>query len=266
MIVRKICTLLMISHAFVIINAQLIKNDFMKDIAYGDIIEKGMYERKNSSLRKNQWNLCAFYEKIDGYSPEAVEPLTYRGYTESNKDNAIRLKCLKERNGSCHTGYSLTNSSAYSLGQYYVAFMVNVDPGSDGGDKSGGFFMFDATHTSDYKRVICSMKKADNRHVFFGIGEKDGAPAVFSSKRCQFSMTHLIVIKYDFDSKLATLYINPQISEIEPKADATIMIDDKLLQRNGIRAFTLRQRSIYACDLGGIRFAKSWKSAIGIEE
>ena len=56
MIVRKICTLLMISHAFVIINAQLIKNDFMKDIAYGDIIEKGMYERKNSSLRKNQWN------------------------------------------------------------------------------------------------------------------------------------------------------------------------------------------------------------------
>lgn len=246
-------------------NAQLIKNDFMDGIAIGEIIEKGMYDRKNSSIKINQWNLSAFYDKIDGYSPEAVAALYYPGYIESKKSNAVKLKFLREGNGSCHTGYSLTNKSEYNSGAYYLAFMINVAPNTIGGDRIGGFLMFNGTHTSDYKKIVCSLKKADDRHFFFGLADKDLVQASFSPKFYEFEKTYLVVMKYDFTTKKASLYINPSIVEKEPQADITITVDDQLLQRNGIRAITLRQRSSYDCTLGGLRFASSWKSAVGLE-
>ena len=253
---------------FHVAHAQLVKNDFMEGINIGESIEKVVYDNKKSPIQSNSWHLSAFHAKIDGASPVAVAPLEYPGYIESGKSNAFELKRLSEHNGSRHTGYSLTNKNTYSSGIYYLTFMMNVSPSTLSGDNNvRGVIMFNGTHTSDFKRVVCYVKRIGKDKVVFGLSEKDGdnEAVVFTDKTYDLEKTNLLVLKYNIDENKASLFVNPKMAKKEPKADVSIDVTIPFFKEYGIRAITVRQRSHHSEKIGGLRFAKDWTSAIGVE-
>lgn len=265
---KQLCSLivaLVIGHTSY---AQLIKNDFMSGTNIGDPIESVTYDNKKSPIKANQWHVAAYPEKVDGDSPIAVAPLEYAGYIDSGKDNALELRMLSEHNGSRQTGYSLTNKRDYASGTYYLSFLINVSPAMWAGDKyARGFIMFNGTHTSDFKRVVCFVKKVDSGNFVLGLGEKDTdtETVAYSSKLYPLGKTHLVVMKCNIDNNQAELFVNPKIAKKEPRPDASIEITTPFYKEHGIRAITLRQRSAHSEKIGGIRFAKTWEAAVGLE-
>lgn len=251
--------------AFTVCNAQLIKRDFMDDIAVGSPIEKGMYTAIADPAMLNQWNRASRSSDIGGSSPLATNPLTYAGYPESGLSNAFTLPKLSS--GSRLTGYSLTESEDLygGSGAYYLAFMIKVNSTTIAGDNVA-VITFDGRYAVDYQRGAVCVKATPatpvRRASWFGVTRSDGGGAVYqaAADSMLFETTAFLVLKHDFDAQQTSLYINPSPTGEEP-ASPNLTVANADLQF--IQAITVRQRTNHSCTIGGLRFAKSWASAVG---
>lgn len=255
------------------IQAQLIKNDFMDGISVGAPIESATYSTQSDPIEVNKWHVASFLN-MQGASPLAVSPLTYEGYAESGKSNAFEMLMLTEAGNSTSrlTGYSLTDKGTYKSGVYYVAFMLNVSSTMwTGHANAKAFFMLNGSHTSAFKRVACYVNKVNTTKLQLGLLETDtdfsatNSEVIFTAKEVDFGQTHLVVLKYDFSTKRADLFLNPTLQETEPASDVFIENVSEDFNTAGIRAITVRQRRNTSQKIGGIRFAKTWADAIGYE-
>lgn len=262
---KKISTLLVICFAIGMANAQLLKNDFLSGYNVGDDLEKGAYTsttQGDANPIQIQWNRSG---KIDdnntgGANPKVVAPLTYAGYTESGKDVAIDL--LKLDAGGRTSIYSLSNNvNDYGAGTYYLAFMTNVTTAGAANE----FFSLDGNYTGNAQRVRFTVKGIDETTTYqIGISG-DASAAKTLAGTFNYGDTQLIVIKVVIDGEgtgSCVLFINPAISENEPgEAFASAAIEGTALK--SIRGFVVRQRTTLAAQIGGFRFAKTWKDAVG---
>lgn len=232
----------------------LIKSDFMTGTVVGENLEKGEYETNKDPILANQWNRTARQNTRSGSSPVVVAPLVYEGYAESGKSNAFKLQKLSE--GTRLTGYSLTSGNTYTSGVYYLALMVKLDKGS-----AGPFLTLDGAPSINFQRVGLSARRKGGSFSL-GLLDKWGPEgrSSYSTATYQSDATHLLVLKYDMDAGTARVYVNPDLTGSEPEA-ATAEIDGLDLKR--IRAITVRQNKTMSCEIGGLRFAKTWESALG---
>ena len=146
--------------------------------------------------------------------------------------------------------------------------MINVSPAMWSGDRHArGMIMFNGTYTSDFKRVVCFVKKVDNGNFVLGLAERDvdTETVTYSNKTYPLGKTHLVVMKCNIDDSTAELYVNPKIGNKEPRPEVAINFDNSFYKEHGIRAVTIRQRSAHSAKIGGLRFAESWGAAIGVE-
>lgn len=254
---------------------QVLINNFMEGIAIGDPIESVTYTDKNATMVSNAWHLVDFDGlRKDGTSPLAVAPLSYGNYVESGKSNAFEMLMLPGTANSTSriTGFSLTDKGTYKTGAYYLAFMVNVSSSMwTNHANAKGFIMFNGSHTSAFRRVVCYVNKINATKLNFGLLEADAdysnddSQVIFSEKELAFETTHLLVLKYDFSTRRADLFVNPPIQETEPESD--VFINNVLEDFNtaGIRAITVRQRRNNSQKIGGLRFSDTWKGVMGLE-
>ena len=89
----------------------------------------------------------------------------------------------------------------------------------------------------------------------FGLGlqkNRNQAPMAYD-----YNKTHLLVVKVDYSANQLSLFINPDLEASEPVADVIVNGDEGALTA-GLRAFSVRNRSGYAGNIGNFRFTKSW--------
>lgn len=242
----------------VTMNAQLIKNDFMEGTVLGQGIEVGTYLANSEPIMANQWNKSP--RDTGGSNPIVVSALSYSGYYESGKGNAVEL--LRLGTGSRLTTYSLTNNDAYNEGVYYLTCLISVGSNTIAGDNIG-VIMFDGNHTGDFQRVCLCVKANSERTAFsFGVSPKDGSGAVYESTTRNFNATYLVVLKYDIETGDAELFVNPAITNQEPTPVKQLSTPKEL---KSVRAITVRQRTNHSCILGGMRLSTTWEAAIGLD-
>ncbi len=57
-----------------------------------------------------------------------------------------------------------------------------------------------------------------------------------------YNTTHLLVLKVDYDKNEVSLFVDPELSQNEPKADAVVVGEEGALKA-GLKAISFRNRS-----------------------
>jgi len=249
----------------------MLKTDFINGLTLGSNIEKAEYtsvvQDESNPVKANQWNLTGrdnVNQFRSGSSPVITSKLTYPEYVGSETD-AYAIKLAKLSSGGRMTVYSMTDGIEYTRKPYYLAFMVRVDDISSlFVENEASFISFDGNYTGNHLRGRVILKPgSQSGKVAFALGSS----VVSDNQTVDYNIgeTVLMVLKYNFfnSSKRISLFINPPITEEEP-LEPDIFLDfpgtDALAQ---IRGISLRQQSIYAVTIGGLRFSDRWTKAIG---
>jgi len=254
---KKVVLLAAFAVAALAANAQVLRNEFLKDYKPGDKLEKGIYQEATEAIRINTWNGAFDQKRVPEIpSPVIVNGLTYDGYPEGGA--AISLGGFpNDIKGSCVSVYSLSdNKNEFRKGAYYLAFLVNLK-------KTGGGFAelvgMNVSHTGNATRGKVYVKRGEDRKLIFGVGaRKLGA----ESKSYDFNKTHLLVLKMDIAKQEMSLFIDPQLTAEEPTPELVAKGEPGEI-KNAIKGIYFRYRR--GCDgaVGSFRFSNNWATAIG---
>lgn len=236
-------------------NAQILKNDFLKNCQKGEPIEKAAYTAKKSPINKDVWSATLPGEEpFKGSSPVAGEGLTYKGYNE--KGPSIVWGGLPEDANFRPSIYGLESSKEYSTGTYYLSFLVN-------------FSKFKVKNRADFIATSPDYVKGLSRGFVFGctkgnqmqFGVGLAKMRATAPKNYDLNTTHLIVLKIDYNTNQASLFIDPELKDKEPTADIEVKEEGAL--KGSIKAIMLKNRNNYTGNIGSFRFADSWTGIIG---
>ncbi|GHV25450.1 hypothetical protein FACS1894176_03950 [Bacteroidia bacterium] len=237
-----------------------LKNDFFVGYAESDNLEIGQYssttQGSTNPILLNQWNLSGNTSNQSGSNPKVIAPLSYTGYVQNDK--AIEMK---NETGNRISIYSLAdNNNDFATGTYYISLLVNFSKLST---TYQDFFCFDTNYTGNTARGKVAVKKEGESQLSFAM-VVNGSTWQASAKILNMGETALLVLKYDFTTTTASLFVNPAIAETEPTPDAT---DDGTVSGSGtitaIRGIQIKQRTAYEGAIGNFRFADTWADAIG---
>lgn len=252
---------LLIALAFITLasNAQL-KNNLLKGYKEGDVLEKGIYNDKKAPIIKDAWTGGFASNPIEGAeSPKVGKVLTYDGYTEGGP--SVLFGFPEGVKGSRISVFSMTDSGkSYAKGGYYLAFLVNFS--KLGSSSMAEFLGLSASYVGGSNRGQVYVSRNGNNGIKFGVGllkVRTETPMSYD-----YNKTHLLVLKVDYNNNQVSLFVNPDLTSEEPKADAILNGEEGALKA-GLRAISFRNRSGYAGNIGNFRFAKSWTDAIGIK-
>lgn len=244
--------------------AQLIKNNFLSGTTLGEwTLEQ--YPDRGATFKEYTWKEA---NKTNADGPlSIVNSLLYPNYIESGKGNAIKLSNLSNSTRRVF-GYALADNNKYISGTYYLAFLVQGHKKTIAGNHVA-ILTLDGRYYLTYQRVAVLIKATEDRKAFqLGVAgsEADTQTCVYAPEVLDLDKTYLVVLKYNMDNGNIDLFVNPQINQKEPKmAQASANNSDLVATSAGIRSITLKQRTNHSVTLGGFRFAKSWKAAIGLE-
>jgi hypothetical protein len=150
--------------------------------------------------------------------------------------------------------------TSQASGSMYASFLVNIIKATTTGDY---FFHFteSAGSTTFRGRVFAKLSGSD---VVFGLLKGSTGTANYTTATYGMNTTHLIVLKYTFNSSSTTddsvyLFINPQISAVEPMPDLGYGSTDA--DFTGCGLINLRQgtnTNAPRLTLDGIRVSTSW--------
>lgn len=244
------------------LNAQVIKSNLLDGYKPGDVLEKGVYEDRKTPIQPNTW-MGAFTSKPveGGVSPKVGKTLSYEGYPEGRLSINMSGYPKEPQQGRRLTAYSLTRSdSEYKGGTYYLACLMNIS--KLGGRGFVDIFGTDISYNGTGGRGKIFIARDENNMLKFGVGVRKAPENTEGVDGYDFDKTHLVVLKVDYDKQRVSLFVNPKLSDKEPKAAMTVDAQDGEL-KHGIKGFFYNYRRGYKGYIGNFRFAKTWKDAIG---
>lgn len=180
-----------------------------------------------------------------------TQGLSFAGYGDSGVGGSVTLE---------HGDFSREDIAhpytPQTSGTVYTALMVNVSAAGSGDffyalrDASGGFF----------SRLYAKDDGAGN--LVLGVGKN--STAQYPTVTFKYNTTYLVVMKYDFTAKTASLYVlNGTIPATEPGTPTmvsatgtapTSLIDVAIRQAGGV----------LSANIDGIRIATTWRGVLGI--
>ncbi|MDR0711267.1 MAG: Ig-like domain-containing protein [Prevotellaceae bacterium] len=210
--------------------------------------------------------------------------LTYPYYAGAIDDNSKSLRFV-------YPGFSSQGATTVktvskvdiTAGTVYYAFMLNAETvTSNSGTEIAGFTST-PTSTAGQSRVYVKRVGAGNTtHFLIGVGKNHSSianvPAWASADAGQLAcrQTHLIVLKYDFATGYASLFVNPAVGASEP---ATPFLRDNTISSStagadpvpvtSIRGISIRENGTsqpVGLKIGGIRVATTWDEAVKMAE
>ena len=183
--------------------------------------------------------------------------LTYNGYASSGSGNKVTLLGSGE---DVNRTFDQVDTNSI-----YVFFLVNVSSASTTGDY---FLALSTNPLSSYSARIFAEDDGSG-NLLFGIAKASSAN--YAAGTYTYNTTHLIVVKYTFNSTtnddVTGIYIDPAMPGDEPAsfdAEGTASEGDA----NGIGSVLLRQggsSSAPSLSLSGIRIGTSWNSPLPVE-
>ena len=234
-------------------SAQVIKSNTLKSYKEGDMLEKGIYSDKKDAIAADTWQGAFASKPVEGaISPIIGCPLTYKGYKEDGPSIAIGFP--EGVKGSRNSVFAMTDSGKkYSKGTFYLSFLVDFS--KLGSNDLAEFLSLNASHVGGSNRGQVLVAREGRDKIRFELGlqkNRNQAPMAYD-----YNKTHLLVVKVDYSANQLSLFINPDLEASEPVADVIVNGDEGALTA-GLRAFSVRNRSGYAGNIGNFRFTKSW--------
>lgn len=256
---KKVTLLIALAFVTLASNAQL-KSNLLKGYKEGDVLEKGIYNDKKTPIIQDTWVGGFASNPVDGAeSPKIGKALTYDGYTEGGP--SVLFGFPEGVKGSRISVFSMTDSGkSYAKGSYYLAFLVNFSKLGSGG--MADFLGLSASYVGGSNRGQVYVSRDGNNGIKFGAGLLK--ERIETTMAYDYNKTHLLVLKVDYNNNQVSLFVNPNLTSEEPKADVIINGEDGSLKA-GLRAISFRNRSGYAGSIGSFRFAKSWIDVLGIK-
>ena len=254
---KKVIVLIALATVILGSQAQVVKNDLLKGYKEGDVLEKAVYNDKRAPIHIDTWCGAFTSKPIEGaVSPTIGKALIYEGYNE--KGLSISFGFPQGVKGSRFSVYSLAESGrAYSKGTYYIACLVNF---SKVGTSFADFIAASASYVGGSTRGQVYVKREDNNKLKFAVGLLKGrveAPMSYNHNK-----THLLVLKVDYIKNEVSLFIDPELGQNEPKADAVVVGEEGALKA-GLKSISLRNRNGLKGNIGNFRFAENWAGVIG---
>ncbi len=238
-------------------SSQVIKSNILTTYKEGDVLEKGVYTDKKEAIATDTWQGAFVSKPVEGVeSPILGSPLIYNGYKEEGP--SIIIGFPDGIKGSRNSVFSMTDSGKkYSKGTFYLSFLVDFS--KLGSNDLAEFVSLNANHVGGSNRGQVLVAREGKDKIRFGLGlqkNRDQAPMAYD-----YNTTHLLIVKIDYNANQLSLFVNPNMESSEPVADVIINGEEGALTA-GLRAFSVRNRSGYAGNIGNFRFAKSWNDVL----
>lgn len=233
--------------------AQVLKNNMMEGYKPGDKLEKAVYTDKTDPIRQDTWCRAFTTAPMAGYEgPLVGEELTYPGYAEGGA--SICFGNFPEGvKGAPSTVYSIDAGKKYSKGTLYLSFLVNFSKLGSAG--MADFLALSASFVGGGNRGLVYAAREGNSGIRFGVGLIK--PRIEGTMAYEYNKTHLLVLKLDYAQNEASLFVNPDLSGEEPKADMVINGGDNIL-KHAIRSVSFRNRGGNVGSLGNFRLSNAW--------
>lgn len=240
----------------ILCNAQIIKNKILGTYKEGDKLEKAEYTNIKDPIQKDTW--CAAFMKkpaAGSTSPTIGKELIYPKYTESGL--SINLGFPDGIKGYRNSTFSLTESGKiYKKGTYYLACLVNLTKTDT--KKPTELIALNTTHSGSSARAQVFVNKAEDGKL--KITAVTGKQLMEVPGTFDLGKTHLIILKLDYPNTKYSLFIDPDLSGTEPRANVEIVSPETLTA--GIKAFSFKNGHIYEGNIGNFRFTNKWDDII----
>ena len=226
------------------------------------LLEENFDYPAGDTLLNHGWNITG----TSTVNPVTVASpgLSYVGYPSSGIGNATLLTTTGQDVNKQYT-------DSVTSGSVYASFMVNVTSAQTPGD----YFLHlgvNPTNTFDFfARTF--VRLAANGNLTFGISKTSvnaSNPAVYSDSIYTTGTTYLLVVKYTLNDGAANdtinLFINPDISGVEPSPDltaATTQTDAVSLGTVNLRQGSSSNAANVIVD--GIRVSTFWSDIVPVE-
>ena len=239
-------------------SAQPIRQNIMAGYNVSDVLEKYVYTEKNEAIHADTW--CGAYVSSPieyAASPVVGEPLTYPGYNEAGPSIILGSSFNDQAKGRRVTAYSITDSNKELRGgQLYLSFLVNFDNVGTKSQSPLAGLSASATGAGGNRGTVYVRRDDSERDkYYFGvrlIEETVDCPEAFSTGE-----TYLVVLKIDYVTSQASLFINPDLSGAEPQPAVTSSQNEGEL-KHAIRSIIIRDYHNYDGRIGNFRLTRSW--------
>lgn len=251
-------TILVLASVSAAMNAQIVKQNIMDGYSASDTIEKAVYTAKDAPVNLFSWSAGYTSKPIEGaVSPVAGDVLSLVGYNEGGASIVLGSSFPEGVKGRRATVYSLTSGKEIRGGALYLAFLVKFDKiGTKTMSPLAGFcsgYAGNGNRGTVYVRRDAEVKK----NYYFGVRLIE--ETVEFSQAFEMGQTNLVVLKIDYNTSLASLFINPDLSAGEPEPAAVANAGDSSL-KHSIRALMVRDYYGYKGLIGNFRIARNWES------
>lgn len=223
----------------------------------------------------NGWYLCVKAADALGVSPKIAEgALFYNGYVGSNignvavLDSAIGVTSATQRISTKIVKFGNDTMRMVVGEKIYTAFMVNMSAQSYRSFRD--FFTYEGSVTTSMTRGrVFAKNNAAGDAFTLALSKNSSSAGVYVEYATPLAtgINHLLVFCYEVvegtDNDKLSLYINPDLTKTEAEQTNVINATDVQSDYSQTAAIgiNLRQRGIGA-QIGGIRVAKSWTSAL----
>ncbi len=144
-----------------------------------------------------------------------------------------------------------------TAGTTYTALLINLSKAGDGDffystrDASGSFF----------NRLYA--KDGGSGNLTLGIGKN--ATVQYSTTNYKYNTTYLVVIKYDFTTKISSMYVfDGTLPDAEPATPAAVSVATGTSPANLVDVVIRQSDGILSANLDGVRIATTWKGVLGL--
>lgn len=255
---KTVLAVAMMFGAIVASNAQIVKTDILSDYAAGDALEKSVYLSKEDPAKAGVWCGAFSSKPVEGAaSPVIGEPLIYEGYPEKGPSIVLGSGFKGDIKGRRVSVYTLTGGKELKGGALYLSFLVDFN--SIGVKKMSQFVGFCTSAAGGGNRGTVYVKRDESSRKDFYWGVRLSEDIVECPQSFQMDKTYLVVVKLDYATQTASLFVDPDLGAAEPQPLVCAKAVEKPFKHN-IRGFNLRDGHMYKGNLGNFRVARSWEA------
>ena len=235
--------------------AQIVMNQFLKDTATGEPVEKGKYNSNNDVPVLGCWMGAIDKTPSKGAaSPVAGQPLLWSGYGEKDLSIVLGSSFSAGIHGQRPLCYGFQRS--ISTGELYLSFITDIK------EIKNRKYWTAVGFTSrvwgiDYWCCACFYPEGRDG-TSYNVGIRLAGGLMVVDKIFQTGEKHLVVLKYDFDDTTLSVFIDPDLSKPEPRPDEKVKssISDT---NNSIIGLYFRDVSDNVGRIGSFRVARVWE-------
>lgn len=255
---KTIITLVMVAATAMAADAQIVKSGLLDGYAEGDLLEKSVYKEKDAPVVAGSW--CGAYasKPVEGAtSPVIGAPIIYEGYGEKGPSIVLGSGFEGDVKGRRISVYSLTDGKEYRSGKLYLSFLVDFD--KIGSKKMSQFVGFCANYNGNSNRGTVYVKRDETDKNTFYWGVRLSEDIAESQQAYRMDRPYLVVLKLDYDSQSASVFVDPDLSAAEPEPAISVTAVEKEL-KHAVRGINLRDGNLFEGNIGNFRITRSWEA------